>query len=100
MSEPNGCSVPHFLRILIPPETVAQSEVCNAHDIAYAKGGDRRARAVADAKLLLGLLECDMDVDLAHHYHTAVRIFGGSRFADREPKTFGYAVREIGIETQ
>jgi hypothetical protein len=72
----DGCSVPKALRIFIPHETQAQTDVCNAHDDAYDKGGTRRDRAVADGRLLLGLLETGMDVDLAERYHTCVRLFG------------------------
>jgi len=68
--------VPKALRIFIPKETQAQTDVCVAHDLAYSEGGTRRDRAVADARLLLGLLETNMDVDLAERYHTAVRLFG------------------------
>lgn len=72
----NGCSVPRALRLVIPFETPEQVAVCNAHDVAYAKGGTRRDRAIADAQLLLGLLQAGMDVDLARRYYDAVRMFG------------------------
>lgn len=71
------CSVPRALRLVIPEETPAQQAVCQAHDDAYTKGGSKRDRAVADARLLLGLLENGMEVDLAEKYHTAVRVMGG-----------------------
>lgn len=76
----DGCSVPRALRLVIPHETPEQTAVCVAHDFAYDAGGARRARAIADARLLLGLLETGMDVDLAERYHTAVRIFGKSHW--------------------
>ena len=87
---PDGFSVPKALRIIIPKETPEQIAVCNAHDVAYTAGGTRRDRAVADAHLLLGLLMNGMDVDLAHRYHVAVRIFGkahwdGARYTDDPP---------------
>ena len=72
----NPCSVPAALRLVIPQETPAQQAVCARHDIAYAAGGSRRDRAIADALFLVGLLEQGMDVDLASRYHVAVRIFG------------------------
>lgn len=74
---PNPCSVPKLLRFAIPEETMEQQLVCLAHDGAYAKGGSRKDRAIADATLLLGMLEANMDIDLAHKYHVAVRVCGG-----------------------
>lgn len=82
----NPCSVPSVLRLLIPEETDAQQGVCAAHDTAYAVGGSRRARAIADARFLLGLLSTGMDVDRAHRYHTAVRMFGGQFWTTRRPR--------------
>jgi hypothetical protein len=75
-TQPDGCSVPKALRLVIPMETPAQIAVCNAHDVAYIGGGTRRDRAIADAKFLLGLLQTGMNVDLAEKYHVAVRIGG------------------------
>ena len=77
---PDGCSVPKALRLFIPYETPEQVAVCVTHDLAYNNGGTRRQRAVADANLLLGLLETGMDVDLAHRYHVSVRLFGKSHW--------------------
>jgi hypothetical protein len=90
----DGCSVPKALRLVIPQETPAQVAVCVQHDRAYYEGGTRLDRAVADARLLLGLLwDGHMDVDLAERYHTAVRIFGkphwdngGGRYSDEPPE--------------
>jgi len=89
----DGCTVPKALRLVIPQETPAQVLACVEHDAAYYEGGTRRMRAVADAHLLLGLLENGMDVDLAERYHTAVRIFGkphwdngGGRYSDEPPE--------------
>ncbi len=78
----DGCSVPTALRLVIPQETIEQRGVCICHDEAYYYGGTRRDRAIADAKLLLGLLTNGMDVDEAEQFHTAVRIFGKSHWAD------------------
>jgi hypothetical protein len=75
-TEPDGCSVPKALRLVIPTETPAQTAICNAHDTAYINGGTRRDRAIADANLLLGLLQTGMNVDLAEQYHVAVRVAG------------------------
>jgi hypothetical protein len=79
---PDGCSVPHALRLIIPRETPEQIAVCNTHDMAYINGGTKRQRAVADAHLLLGLLETGMDVELAEHYHLAVRMGGKPHWRD------------------
>ena len=78
----DGCSVPAALRFIIPHETPEQIAVCNDHDLAYYNGGTARQRAIADAKLLLGLLETGMSVDLAHKYHVAVRVCGKSHWRD------------------
>ena len=78
----DGCSVPRALRLLIPHETAEQREVCHTHDMWYNNGGTRRQRAIADAHLLLGLLETGMSVDLAHQYHTAVRVMGKVHWRD------------------
>lgn len=78
----NGCSVPRALRLLIPQETPAQRDVCNTHDLMYQNGGTRRQRALADAHLLVGLLETGMDVDLAEEYHLAVRAGGKAHWRD------------------
>lgn len=90
----DGCSVPKALRIFIPHETQAQTDVCVAHDLAYGKGGTRRDRAIADARLLCGLLMTGMDVDLAERYHTCVRLFGkdhwlGGLYTDDLPPMVG-----------
>lgn len=79
---PDGCSVPRALRLIIPHETPEQTAVCTTHDLAYQNGGTKRQRAIADAKLLLGLLETGMDVDLAGEYHVAVRVGGMSHWRD------------------
>ena len=79
---PNGCSVPRALRLVIPYETPEQVAVCNTHDLAYNNGGTRRQRAIADAHLLLGLLDTGMNVDLAERYHVAVRVAGKFHWRD------------------
>lgn len=76
------CTVPRALRLLIPHETPEQLAVCVGHDMAYNNGGSKRQRAMADAKLLLGLLETGMDVDQAEEYHLAVRAGGKSHWRD------------------
>lgn len=83
----NGCSVPRALRLFIPQETPEQVDVCNTHDLWYRNGGTKRQRALADARLLVGLLETGMDVDQAERYHTAVRLLGKSHWRDGEYMT-------------
>ena len=78
----DGCSVPTALRLFIPLETPEQRAMCVAHDVAYHAGGTRRERAIADAALLLGLLNTGMDVDLAEQYHVAVRVCGKAHWGD------------------
>jgi hypothetical protein len=72
----NPCSVPRSLRFLAPIETPEQQACCAAHDQAYAAGGARRDRAIADAEFLVCLLRHGMDLVLAAQYHAAVRTFG------------------------
>ena len=76
------CSVPRALRLVIPQETAEQVAVCVTHDLAYRNGGSKRQRAVADAKLLLGLLETGMNADLAQQYYLAVRLGGKPHWRD------------------
>ena len=83
MSSP--CSVPSWLRVLIHEETPAQQRCCAAHDAAYGRGGDEQARAIADARLLLGLLEAGMDWPLAEKYYNAVRLDGESHWGHKGP---------------
>jgi len=76
------CSVPRALRLLIPHETPEQVAVCVGHDLAYNNGGSKRQRAIADAKLLIGLLETGMDVERAEQYHSLVRLLGKPHWRD------------------
>jgi hypothetical protein len=92
--ESDGCTVPRLLRLWVPLEPPEQRACCEAHDAAYEAGGTRRERAIADARLLVALLEAGMDVDLAERYHSAVRMFGkthwaGGRYTDEPPEPEG-----------
>lgn len=78
-----GCSVPAALRLFLPHETPEETAACVTHDLAYSNGGTRRQRALADARLLLGLLEAGMAVDRAHQYHAAVRLCGKPHWGPR-----------------
>lgn len=95
----DGCSVPRALRLVIPRETPEQVAVCNAHDVAYQAGGSRRARALADAELLRGLLVTGMDVDRAERYHTAVRIFGKDHWIGGYPDEPGRPTSAAAVES-
>lgn len=79
------CSVPPWLRDIIREETHEQQACCQEHDDDYRYGGDGQARAIADAKLLLGLLRAGMDWPLAEKYYQAVRNCGGSHWGHRGP---------------
>lgn len=81
-SQSDGCSIPHALRIILPPETPAQRACCVAHDGAYFCGGSKLDRAIADAELLICLLHTGMDVDLAQICFSAVRSFGKAHWND------------------
>jgi len=82
------CSVPPWLRGLIREESPRQQQVCAQHDADYRVGGPEHGRAIADARLLLGLLLAGMDCWLAERYYAAVREYGASHFAARQPLTF------------
>ncbi len=90
------CSVPEFLRPLIPFETDRQQDACRRHDERYEEGGDRRARLVTDLCFALDLLGCSpalleqvmadtawlaregaMEPDDAERYCWAVRWYAG-----------------------
>jgi hypothetical protein len=75
------CSVPEWLRLLIPLETHAQQSACQEHDDAYNEGGTRRHRLLADIDLLDNLIWADMDPDLAEMYFWGVRMYGGMFWA-------------------
>jgi hypothetical protein len=72
----NPCSVPDWLRAIIPLETEAQQECCREHDADYAEGGGRRARLLVDLRFAANLLHADMDPDRAEQYFWAVRQYG------------------------
>lgn len=94
MSE-SPCSVPDWLRFLLPLETPRQQAACRRHDARYARGGDRRARLVTDLCFALDLMGADpwnlqvivadletdrdgaMDPDRAEQYYYGVRQYGG-----------------------
>jgi len=79
------CSVPPFLRYIIPEETPAQQECCQTHDEDYGRGGSAQDRAIADARLLLNLLLAGMPYFMAEMYWKAVRDCGDSHWAHVGP---------------
>lgn len=74
------CSVPDWLRWLIPFETPAQQEACRWHDEQYALGGPRAARLSVDLDFTRRLLEAGMAPDQAERYLWAVRQYGGAHW--------------------
>jgi hypothetical protein len=82
------CSVPHFLRPLLPKESAALQRCCTHHDEAYHRGGTYRDWCIADAEFLLEMLrEPDIDPVWADNYYQAVR-GNGWQFFGRGPITF------------
>ena len=81
----NPCSVPRWLRDIIKEETPLQQEACQNHDEDYGRGGSAQDRAIADAKLLLGMLQAEMQYFMAEAYWRAVRDFGDSHWAHVGP---------------
>lgn len=71
------CSVPVWLRGLLPIETPAQQDVCRQHDHEYSLGGSHALRLRRDLKFCLGLLDADMHPDMAEQYFWGVRMYGG-----------------------
>lgn len=81
MTTPDSpCSVPEWLRVIIPLETPAQQQACRWHDLEYERGGDRAARLRADLIFARLLLSAGMGPDLVEHYYQAVRDYGGPRW--------------------
>jgi hypothetical protein len=78
------CSVPDWLRLLIPFETLGQRLACQDHDADYAEGGGRRARLMADLRFAVNLLHADMAPDLVEKYYWAVRMYGASHWNGKD----------------
>jgi hypothetical protein len=70
------CSVPDWLRAVIPLETLPQQVACQRHDERYEMGGSRRLRLAVDLLFTQELLAADMDPDRAEQYLWAVRQYG------------------------
>ena len=76
----DGCSVPKWLRLLVPLETPEQIRVCRRHDEAYYYGGTASDRLREDLTFALGLLDTNMKSYRVVQYYEAVRAAGGPRF--------------------
>jgi len=86
----DGCSVPSWLRWLVPLETPAQVAICRAHDQAYYYGGSVLNRRRADVRLRVGLLANGFSRWRACLYYIAVRLFGApSWWFNRRRWAFG-----------
>jgi len=85
MTNPSSpCSVPGWLRGIIPFETPDQQAVCQAHDECYSAGGTRIDRLWADLQFCQGLLVAGMSADMAEKYLWGVRLYGGSHWKDKD----------------
>ena len=73
----NPCSVPRWLRWLLPDEPVAAWPCCEDHDTRYERGGSREDRLEADLAFYQCLLVSRMPIRSARIYYFAVRLFGG-----------------------
>ena len=73
----DGCSVPKWLRLVVPLETPEQIAVCRRHDASYYYGGSKVDRALADGEFFIGLVKSGMEPDQARRYFDAVRNYGG-----------------------
>ena len=62
MSAPSPCSVPEWLRAIIPLESERAQAACTRHDSRYERGGDRHMRLVTDLVFCLDLLGVPPDV--------------------------------------
>ncbi len=76
----DGCSVPAFLRLVVPRETPAECRVCERHDAAYYYGGARPHRRAADRDFHIGLIAAGMPRPKAWCYWFLVRIGGAPWF--------------------
>lgn len=72
----DGCSVPDWLRKIIPYETAEECLACIAHDRAYYYGGSKKDKLIADLELFVNLVAAGMPVWLATLYYAGVRAGG------------------------
>lgn len=71
------CSVPDWLRALIPLETEAQQAVCRLHDYEYGRGGTHAERLACDIRFAANLLAAGMAPESVEQYFWGVRQYGG-----------------------
>lgn len=74
------CSVPTWLRPLVPVEDAAWQDACRIHDEDYSRGGSERDRMIADVRFLLNMLTRGVDEAWAMKYFQAVRVYGRTAF--------------------
>ena len=92
----NPCSVPDWLRAIIPLESERAQAACRRHDSRYMRGGSRHMRLVTDLVFCFDLLgvppdvldmvvahatfpeEGAMEADAAERYLWFCRMHGGS----------------------
>jgi len=79
----DGCSVPRWLRWLLPIESDESIEVCRIHDEAYYYGGPASIRKLVDLQFYYGHLKAGMPKWKALVYYYAVRIGGHPRFRQK-----------------
>ena len=78
----DGCSVPEFLRVVLPLESPEAIAACRRHDHAYYLGGSKIDRLRADLYFALALLDTD-EREKAELYFAAVRTGGEPAFRQR-----------------
>jgi hypothetical protein len=79
------CSVPAWLRPLVPEEHELFKACCRRHDGKYEAGGTERERLIADVEFLLDMLQAGISESWAFAYFYAVRHAGASHWANKEP---------------
>lgn len=86
MSTRSPCSVPWFLRPLVPREDATWQLCCALHDVDYQRGtvGDYRGQFIADVKFLLRMLEYGVDPTWAEMYYQAVRTYGMNAYGTEQ----------------
>lgn len=77
MSHESPCSVPDWLRFILPIETLEQQKYCDEHDVSYKQGGTHEDRLRTDLKFALGLLAAGMNPSDVDRYFWGVRQYGG-----------------------
>jgi hypothetical protein len=79
------CSVPAWLRALVPVEDEAWQRCCKRHDGKYERGGTETERLIADVEFFLDMLREGVDPVWAERYYHAVRMFGSLHWKQKQP---------------